>query len=234
MITWLYPERCPVCLKIVTPKGAVLHPECKKKLDFIKEPVCFKCGIPLSSEEEYCSVCAGQKDRGWDQGRSCFPYHGVVGNALRLVKKDGREEFVRFFSRQMAESWNIVLWQAAPECIVPVPLHPSRQRRRGFNQAELLAEALGEEIRLPVRLLLRKIKRTKEQKRLNKNQRIENVADAFIVDEDAMGEYVPASVLLLDDVSTTGSTLTACAKVLKSRGVKKVTFLTVCVAEQIE
>ncbi len=235
MINWLYPERCPVCLKIVMPKGAMLHPECRKKLDTVKKPVCFTCGMPLSSEDaEYCEVCVCQKDRGFNQGRSCFPYHGVVGNALRLVKRDGREEFVRFFSRQMAVNWSGFLRQVEPECIVPVPLHPSKQRRRGFNQAELLAEALGEEIKLPVRLLLRKIKRTKEQKSLNKNQRKKNVADAFAVDEDAIGESVPASVLLLDDVSTTGSTLTACAKVLKARGVSRVTFLTVCVAEQIK
>lgn len=235
MITWLYPERCPVCLQIVTPKGAMLHQECKQKIDLITEPVCFKCGMPLSSEEkEYCEVCARQSDRGWDLGRSLFPYHGVMGNALRLVKKDGRTEFVRFFAKQLAKNRKGFIGQVAPECIVPVPLHPSKQRKRGFNQAELLAEALGEEINIPVRLLLRKHKKTKEQKSLSKALRMKNVADAFVVDEDAIGEYVPKSVLLLDDVSTTGSTLTACAKVLKARGVARVAFLTVCVAEQME
>lgn len=233
MITWLYPERCPVCLRPVMPKGAMLHPECKQKLDRINGPVCFKCGAPVSSEEEYCEVCATLKDRGWDQGRSVFPYHGTIGDALRLVKNEGTEEFVRFFAKQMKQSQKAFIERMAPECIVPVPLHPSKQRLRGFNQAELLAEALGEELNLPVRLLLKKEKKTKEQKSLSRNQRIRNVKDAFRVDEDAMGDRVPASVLLLDDVTTTGSTLSACAAVLKAYGVAKVAFLSVCVAEQL-
>lgn len=235
MITWIYPERCPVCLQIVTPKGAMLHPECKKKMDLIKEPVCMKCGMPLPSEErEYCRVCECKADRGWDRGRSIFPYYGIMGNALRLVKKDGRTEFVRFFARQMKESWQAFLQEAAPDCIVPVPLHPSKQRMRGFNQAELLAEALGKETGIPVRNLLKKHKKTRDQKSLSKNQRIQNVKDAFVVDEEELGENIPGSVLLLDDVTTTGSTLSACAETLKAKGVANVAFLSVCMAEQLE
>lgn len=235
MITWLYPERCPVCMQIVTPKGAMIHPECERKLDNIKGPVCYKCGIPLSSEEEeYCAVCSIHKNRGWDQGRSIFPYHGSMGNALRLVKKDGRTEFIRFFAKQIKEKQQEFIFRGAPACIVPVPLHPSKQRLRGFNQAELLAEALGEEINLPVKMLLKKQKKTKEQKSLSKSQRVKNVADAFTIEESEWPETVPESVLLLDDVSTTGSTLSACANVLKARGVKRVLFISVCVAEQPE
>ena len=235
MITWLYPERCPVCMQIVTPKGAMIHPKCRRKLDSIKEPVCYKCGMPLSSEEtEYCAVCSCQKNRGWDKGRSLFPYHGSMGNALRLVKKDGRVEFVRFFAKQIKEKQEGFILRMAPACIVPVPLHPSKQRLRGFNQAELLAQALGKEMNLPVCLLLKKQKKTKDQKSLNKNQRIKNVADAFAVEESVWSGNIPESVLLIDDVSTTGSTLSACANALKAWGVKKVAFISVCVAEQPE
>jgi ComF family protein len=155
-----------------------------------------------------------------------------MGNTLRLVKKEGTVEFVRFFAKQMKESQMAFIQGMAPECIVPVPLHPSRQRSRGFNQAQLLAEALGEETGLPVRLLLLKQKRTKDQKSLSRNQRKKNMEDAFSVNEDEMNQGVPESVLLLDDVSTTGSTLTACAHVLKMHGVRRVAFLSVCVAEQ--
>lgn len=235
MIDWLYPERCPVCLKIVTPKGAMVHPECKIKLDSIKEPVCYKCGMPLSSEEkEYCMECSCQSNRGWDYGRSVFPYHGSMGNALRLVKKDGRTEFVRFFAKQIKENQKRFILRMDPACIVPVPLHAAKQRMRGFNQAELLARALGREMNLPVCLLLKKQKRTKEQKSLSKNQRMKNVADAFVVEESEWSGKVPESVLLLDDVTTTGSTLTACANALKAWGVKRVAFISVCVAEQLE
>ena len=235
MITWIYPERCPVCLQIVTPKGAMLHPKCKKKLDIIQEPVCMKCGMPLSLEEkEYCCVCRCLADRGWEQGRSIFPYHGVTENALQLVKKEGRTEFVRFFAKQMKESQLGFLKRMAPECIVPVPLHPSKQRVRGFNQAELLAEALGKEMGIPVRNLLKKVKKTKDQKSLSKNERLKNVKSAFMVDHEELDTRIPYSVLLLDDVITTGSTLSACAGVLKAGGVERVSFISACVAEQTE
>ena len=235
MITWLYPERCPVCLRLVMPKGAELHPKCKYKLDTITEPICFKCGVPLSSEEEeYCSVCIQEPDRGWDIGRSVFPYHGIMGNALHLVKKEGTKEFIRFFAKHIKESQQYFIQQTAPECIVPVPLHKMKLRSRGFNQAELLAEALGEEIGLPVRKLLIKEKKTKDQKSLSRNERKKNVNDVFCVNEEEMGAEIPLSVLLLDDVSTTGSTLTACARTLKAYGVKRVSYLSICAAEQIK
>ena len=79
-----------------------------------------------------------------------------------------------------------------------------------------------------------KNKKTKDQKSLGKNQRIKNVKDAFAVDEEELGNQIPYSVLLLDDVTTTGSTLSACAGVLKAQGVARVAFLSVCVAEQLE
>lgn len=234
MINWLYPERCPVCLRLAMPKGAGIHSKCRNKLDKIKEPVCFKCGMPLASEEEeYCKVCLQEPDRGWDSGRSLFPYHGVMEKALQLVKKEGTQEFVRFFAKQIKESQMAFIQQVAPECIVPVPLHSSKLRSRGFNQAELLAEAVGEETGLPVRTLLLKRKKTKDQKSLSRNLRRKNVKDAFCVDKEEMNSKVPVSVLLLDDVSTTGSTLTACANVLKAHGVKQVAYISICVAEQI-
>jgi len=235
MITWLYPEQCPVCLRIATPKGAVLHAGCKTKLDEVKEPFCMKCGRPVASgEEEFCAECGLGIDRGWEQGRSVYPYRGALGPALRLVKKDGRTEFVRFFAKALHEVRGEFIRRMKPECIVPVPLHPVKQRLRGFNQAELLAEALGRETGLPVRNLLKKIKNTVEQKSLSKYQRMRNAADAYEIAEEALKGGVPGTVLLLDDVCTTGSTLTACAGVLKAAGVKQVVFLCVCVAEQLE
>ena len=77
-------------------------------------------------------------------------------------------------------------------------------------------------------------KKTKDQKSLSKNQRIKNVKSAYEVDEEALGGDVPNSVLLLDDVITTGSTLSACAETLKAKGVAKVAFISICVAEQLE
>lgn len=120
-----------------------------------------------------------------------------------------------------------------PDCIVPVPLHPFKKRQRGFNQAELLAEAVSEAFptyELPVRSLLKKTIRTAEQKTLSGAERKRNLAHAFRLEEACM-DQLPSVVLLIDDVFTTGSTLAACAAVLKKQGVKQVGFLCACLSE---
>ncbi len=231
MIEWLYPPRCPVCMQPVMPKGAMLHPSCERKLKVLSEPLCKKCGKPLEEEEEeFCPVCM-VTDRVWDMGRSVYLYRGAAGMAVRRIKEEGTEEFVRFFGKQLKESQSRFLSEIGTVCIVPVPLHKSKLRKRGFNQAKLLAEALGAETGFPVRELLVKEKETKDQKRLTLEQRRKNLSGVYRVKETDQKAGLPGAVLLLDDIITTGSTLTACAKVLKKAGVQKVYFLTVCSGE---
>ena len=231
MLEWLYPTRCPVCDKPVLPKGIILHPFCENRLPLISEPLCKKCGKQLSSEdEEYCPVCR-MKNRVWDGGRSVYRYHGVAGSMIRKVKRDGTEPTLRFLAKQMKRHCRLFLSETGAECIVPVPLHRKKQQKRGFNQAELLAEALGKELGLPVKNLLQKTKQTKDQKYMSLEQRSRNVADVYRIRNEAKGVAMPRSVLLMDDIVTTGSTLTACARALKEAGVKEVYFITVCAGE---
>ena len=212
----------------------MLHADCEKKLKFLVEPLCKKCGAPVDSDEkEYCTACR-MSDRGWDYGRSVFSYHGAVGKALRQVKQEGTREFVQFFAKQVKHTQKVIIQMWNPECLVPVPLHPLKLRKRGFNQAELLAFALEKEMQIPVRLLLKKERYTKDQKRLNKTERKKNVKNAFCVDSKERNKGIPKSVLLIDDVSTTGSTLSECAKVLKKCGVQQVTFISICVSSNKE
>lgn len=233
MIEWIFPVRCPICNQIVVPKGAMFHKDCIVKLEFVAEPFCKKCGVPLVSEEqEYCEECI-LKDRGWDCGRSVFYYCGTVQRALHKVKQEGTREFVYFFALQMKKTQKDYIQEVVPDCLVPVPLHPSKFRSRGFNQAELLARAFGKEIQLPVRLLLKKKQKTKDQKNLNRRERKKNVKHVFCIDMEEIKKGIPKSVLLIDDVSTTGSTLTECAKVLKKQGIQKVAFLSVCTGKQL-
>ena len=103
MIEWIYPVRCPVCFEIVMPKGELLHPRCRKKLVYLKEPICKKWGCPVSEEEEYCAECL-VADRGWEEGRSVFEYHGIVRRALQQVKKEGTRELVYFFAQELNQS----------------------------------------------------------------------------------------------------------------------------------
>ncbi|MBY0497878.1 MAG: hypothetical protein K2Y23_27025 [Cyanobacteria bacterium] len=108
------------------------------------------------------------------------------------------------------------------EVVVPVPLHPRREYQRGFNQADDLARHLG----VPVMPLLKRVVHTQSQIELPKNQREANVKNAFALSVPGSRLPVPGVVVLVDDVSTTGSTLDACARVLKMAGVKEVRAIT--------
>ncbi len=115
------------------------------------------------------------------------------------------------------------------DCIVPVPLHPNRLRRRGYNQSTLLAGELAEKSGIPVREdLLWRVKDTPMQSKATKSMRMKNVINAFRASDDCKG----LSILLVDDVRTTGSTLRECAKQLKRKGAKAVYALTACCAEE--
>ena len=117
---------------------------------------------------------------------------------------------------------------AGLSCIVPIPLHPLRRWRRGYNQSALLAQKLGALAQIPCIEILRRTRHTQPQIELDAIHRVTNVRGAFSFDEHASREYSqPQSVLLIDDVATTGATLEECARVLKAAGVQTVYALTI-------
>ena len=114
----------------------------------------------------------------------------------------------------------------AVEAIVPVPIHSSRRRARGFNQAEVLAEILGDKLKIPVEpQMLTREKKTRPQKELSAAERLKNLSGAFAAGKEC-GRI--KRVLLVDDIYTTGSTIEACARVLQSAGVETVYFAVIC------
>lgn len=234
MTEWLFPAKCPVCGGVLLPREALIHTECRERLDMIEEPVCMRCGRPLQEDTvEYCAECEDflaehRKFSTWDSGRCAFYYRGAVKEVLWALKNNGTREAVRLLGKQMAESQKQYLDALRPDCIVPVPLHSLKQRQRGFNQAELLAEAVAAERNIPVLSLLIKTKRTADQKSLAKEERKRNLRQVFAWNDETQMAELPKSVLIVDDVFTTGSTIAACAQVLKEHGVQKAGFLCAC------
>ena len=135
---------------------------------------------------------------------------------IHALKYDRRQSIAPRLGALMREAGAAMLADA--DGVVPVPLHPWREYRRGFNQAESLAMHLGR----PVMPLLKRVRHTTSQIDLPREQRLENVKDAFAIDKP-LG---PSIVVLVDDVSTTGATLDSCAQVLRRSGVKEVRALT--------
>ena len=146
-------------------------------------------------------------------------YDGRLRDIIHALKYERRRSIAKPLGSLMREYGNDLLLDA--DAAVPVPLHPSRQRARGFNQAEDLAQHFGP----PVVRLLARVNSTRSQIELPRDQRQENVRNAFSLRRSAFSS-IPQIVVLVDDVTTTGATLNACARVLKAAGVEQVRALT--------
>jgi ComF family protein len=164
--------------------------------------------------------------------RSAGRYEGSLRAILHAFKYEGRRQLAAPLSSMMVTAGSCVLADA--ECVVPVPLHPWRRARRGFNQAEDLAGRLG----VPMQRLLWRARRTAPQTDLAAHSRRENVRGAFMLSPFLSSRthqrwLEGRRVVIVDDVRTTGATLDACAAVLKSAGAREIRALTVARADLI-
>lgn len=144
-------------------------------------------------------------------------YDARLRRAVRALKYEGSREVALAFAGALAPA---VPREWHPNAVCAVPLHPSREQRRGYNQAELLARAVARELALPCSPLLRRTRATRQQAKLHADARRANLRGAF----EAVAA-VPPRVLLVDDVLTTGATLRECAAVLRGAGAERVYFL---------
>lgn len=198
------------------------------------QPVCKKCGKEVFGEVvEYCLDCS-RHPRTFDSGMAALNYNEAARHSLAAVKYKNRREYLDFYAELMDYRMAQKVHYLKPEMLVPVPVHPSRLRRRGFNQAYELALRLEKRWKIPVEArMLTRTRKTIPQQKLNPNERLENLQEAFAMDVKWLGRHpMPETVLLVDDIYTTGSTIEACARVLKKAGVKKIYFVTICIGKE--
>lgn len=222
----LYPQTCCFCGKVS--RESICH-ACKKQVEYISEPRCKKCGKPIQQEaKEFCCDCEG-KDTYYDQGRNLWLHKGMVKKSIYEFKYKNRriygigyaEEMYRLYKEKIRD-WNVT-------CIIPIPLHRNRKRQRGYNQAEIIAKHLGKLMGIKVDTkAVERIQNTKPQKELGPKERRRSLQQAFRIKK---GWKCERSVLLIDDIYTTGSTIDCVAKVLKGYGVSKVWFLTISIGQ---
>lgn len=187
------------------------------------------CGKPLTDEtDEYCSDCRKRKSF-IRRGKSVWIHSGPVRRAVYRFKYGNRRRYGRIFAAEMEECFGGQLTEWKIDEIIPVPLHPSRKRMRGYNQAEILACELSSLTGIPVRTdVLFRIRRTEPQKHLDDGERRRNLRGAFAVGKN----WVPCrNALLIDDIYTTGSTVERCAKMLEKAGCENVYFLTISIGQ---
>ena len=212
-----YPQRCLGCDRRASD---LLCPTCFEALPRIGRPVCARCGMPTAFETPVCDVCKGV-DFGFESAMAPLRYEGVGEEIVHALKYRG---YTRVVERLAVPLMVGVLDSGLGfDAVVPVPLHRSRLRRRGFNQAELLARGVARKINSPVSGTLQVVRTTRDQVELSAAQRRTNVAGAF----RAM-DRLDGRVLLIDDVFTTGATMSACAETLLRAGAGEVRALSLC------
>lgn len=224
----LWPEICPFCGK-VSAKG--ICPACLEKINtlLIVQPVCMKCGKPVRKEEqEFCRDCTSVYHY-FTRGRAVWLHKPPVSHSVYRFKYHNQREFAKYYALEMFGRYHSIIHTWKPECIIPIPLHRKRKRKRGYNQSMLIAKELSKLTKIPVfEAGLRRKRYTVPQKTLDYKTRRKNLEGAFSVDNRIKGIH---NVLLIDDIYTTGNTIDEAARKLKEAGVENVYFLTVSIGQ---
>ena len=226
IVELLFPRRCPVCDGIVQPRGELICPECAKKLRPIEAPWCAICGRNLARGGELCEDCGKGKMHAFRRARALYEYRSVRSSIYRF-KYGGRREYKDFFGEQMAKYLGSFIRSVSPDGIVPVPLHPKRLRKRGYNQAKELADVLGAHLGLPVYdKILSRVKYTAPLRRQISKERQNNLKKAFLVKQN---DVKLKTIILIDDIYTTGATVDEAAMALREGGAENVYVVTLSV-----
>ncbi len=212
------PPRCLACGTFVERQGTICG-DCWGKLDFITSPLCERCGLPFEVEALAGSICGGcsADTPPFRRHRSVWRY-GDASKALILGFKHGDQVHAAgALADHLARTGSALLDEA--DFLIPVPLHKWRLLRRRFNQSAVLAHALAGRTGITVLPdALKRMKATRSMGGLSNEQRRRNVAGAFVLNARYRARLQGASLILIDDVYTTGATLKACTRVLTNAG----------------
>ncbi|MCR5398632.1 MAG: ComF family protein [Lachnospiraceae bacterium] len=228
-IRWLidavFPRRCAVCDEVIE-GGRLVCDRCAATIRPIRGDTCIKCGKPLKdSERLHCYDCS-RKIHYYDRGYAVFEYADIKQSLYRF-KYAGRAEYAGFYATMTSEYIGDVLKKLGAEALIPVPIHRTRLAKRGYNQAKEYAKELSKHLDIPVysKLIIRK-KATVPLKKLAENERKNNLKKAFII---ASNVVKLKSIIIVDDIYTTGATIDEVARLFKEAGVEHIFFVTVAV-----
>lgn len=226
LLDFIFPKYCVNCKKI----GAYICPNCFVYLSFDVGEICLVCNRPSINGLTH-PYCRGKYVI--DGAFSSIAYKGIAKKLIYSFKykpylSDLRTVLTDLFYEGLIqkEAFNKVLEESDEFILVPIPLHASKLKSRGYNQADILANELGQRLKFKVQNLLERTRGTPSQVGLKEKERRENISGAFKIKSDKQKEIRDKIFFLVDDVLTTGSTLAEAAKVLKKSGAKQVFGLT--------
>ena len=234
LVDWLYPPRCRACGGRIQGRDAeYLCSSCWPRIQLVAHPLCTICGRPFpdaSGDDHACGPCLTRapqfaRARAW----ACYPREELAEHPLRQVvqkfKYRRKVSLGKPLGRLMARGCQEFLNGCRVELIIPVPLHPKRLRWRGFNQSLLLARQVSRAYNIAMDpFFLYRNKETLPQTQLTEEERRRNVRGAFTPNPQKSVEGM--SLLLIDDVYTSGATVNECSRTLKRAGAKEVCVLT--------
>jgi ComF family protein len=226
LVDFLTPPLCLSCQIPVT-SGAALCLDCWQKLQFVDEPVCDVLGTPFAYDEGEGAVspAAIADPPTWDKARAAVLFDDAAAHLVHLLKYNDRQEAGLAMARMMLGAGRNLLPDI--DVILPVPLHRKRLWQRRFNQAAFLSERISATSgKAWMHDVLLRVEATVSQVGLDAGERHKNVRRAFEVPPERRAAIEGKSVLLIDDVRTTGATANACAETLKKAGAAQVNVLT--------
>lgn len=227
----ILPGQCKVCQQpLARLRDRFICSNCWAKVELILPPQCYRCGKALAPsfidiESPICKTCQNEK-RYFYQARAVGYYRGVLKEAVLLLKFGKKTGLSQMMGDLLVDVLKKQPEMAAEiDAILPVPLHWWRRYSRGFNQSELLASVLSKYLHRPLLTkLLQRTRATTPQTTLKRKERLENIKGAFKVKHP--DKIANKTLLLVDDVYTTGATVNECAKVLSRARAKRVYVLT--------
>ncbi len=229
LLAFLFPPYCLLCDSLLGGAERIVCNHCWARLEIISDRFCQVCGSPWGSRRMICDACL-KGDYHFSFNRSLGPFNPEYQTLIHHLKYERMTNLAPRLGEKL-----LFLLRAEPRFVpaqglVPVPLHPTKLRERGYNQSLLLAQAVSQGSGIPlIDDALIKVRRTKSQTKLSLEERVENVKGAFEVKsrERVKGKRL----IIIDDVLTTGSTLNSCAEALREAGAQEVYGLTLAIAK---
>lgn len=208
MFSLLFPEKCVYCGDVILKTSVPICKQCAKKIPVIKGTRCKYCG--REQTECFCKI----GDYAFVQNVSVLKYDSVAAVIIKRLKFGKKPQLAEFIAREIAQVVKLEYNDVNFDFITFVPMNRYKMFKRGFNQAKVIADNIGCILGIPVVNTLKRKFSFKDQKSKNKKERQKNIKGQF----SSLSGYEKSTILLIDDVFTTGSTLNECSRVLKSCG----------------
>lgn len=226
----VYPPACICCGELLNKDRLHICALCETKISYLQEPCCLKCGKEIEEDDrEFCSDCS-TLSRTFEKGFPVMCYEEPISDSLAKFKYAGKRQYATYYAKEIVKKHGRNFFDLGIEALIPVPIHKEKLKKRGYNQAKILATELGRLLDIPVDDgIIKRIVNTLPQKELDNKKREENLRNAFIYTGKIV-EY--KCVLLVDDIYTTGATIEACTRVLKEQNIRNIYYTSLCIGKE--